>query len=60
MRCGAEITACMGFSLARDIVNDRRPVRELCGRCVERPDIVDFLASIMEAQQEPVTSPSLS
>jgi hypothetical protein len=43
MRCGAEITACMGFSLARDIVNDRRPVRELCGRCVERPDIVDFL-----------------
>lgn len=39
LRCGAEITACMGFVLARDIVSamDKviswRSVREHCGRC---------------------------
>lgn len=26
----------MGFGIARDIEANRRPVRELCGRCVER------------------------
>lgn len=30
--CATEITACFGFGLARDIVNERYPVRELCGR----------------------------
>jgi hypothetical protein len=35
LRCGAEITACFGFSLARDIVSGRRPVREHCGKCAE-------------------------
>ena len=33
VRCGAEITACMGFVLARDVVDERRQPRELCGRC---------------------------
>jgi hypothetical protein len=40
--CDAPITACMGFSLARDIVEimeGRKPVlgyiREFCGKCVD-------------------------
>ncbi len=32
--CSASIQACMGFVLARDIIDGRRP-RELCGGCVE-------------------------
>ena len=41
IRCGVEITACMGFSLARDMVafwdgrNPNRIFREHCGKCVE-------------------------
>jgi hypothetical protein len=34
-RCGREITACMGFGLARDWLSGRRPIREHCGWCVE-------------------------
>lgn len=33
MVCGIEIKACMGFVLARDIVDKRIPVREICGKC---------------------------
>lgn len=35
LRCGALISACMGFSLARDWVSGRIPIREMCGKCVE-------------------------
>lgn len=31
--CGEEIKECMGFVLARDIVNKRTPLREICGKC---------------------------
>ena len=31
--CGEEIKECMGFVLARDIVNERNPIREICGKC---------------------------
>ena len=31
--CGEEIKECMGFVLARDIVDRRNPVREICGKC---------------------------
>jgi hypothetical protein len=31
--CGEEIKECMGFVLARDIVNKRNPIREICGKC---------------------------
>ena len=31
--CDIKIESCMGFVLARDIVNKRIPVREICGRC---------------------------
>ena len=31
--CGVEIEACMGFVLARDIVNIVNPIREICGKC---------------------------
>jgi hypothetical protein len=45
--CATEITACMGFGLARDIVAERYPVRELCGRCADRcvgnPALFDLL-----------------
>lgn len=34
IRCGCEINACMGFVLARDIVNHEKQPRELCGKCV--------------------------
>lgn len=33
MVCGAKIKASMGFVLARDIVDRRIPVREICGKC---------------------------
>jgi hypothetical protein len=39
IRCGREITACMGFSLARDMLSGRRPIREHCGWCVEELEI---------------------
>lgn len=31
--CGTKIEACMGFVLARDIVDRRIPIREICGKC---------------------------
>jgi hypothetical protein len=31
--CGNKIEACMGFVLARDIVDRRTPIREICGKC---------------------------
>ncbi len=31
--CGIKIGMCMGFALARDLVNRRVPVREICGKC---------------------------
>ena len=34
IKCGCEIDACMGFVLARDIVNHEKQPRELCGKCV--------------------------
>jgi len=33
MFCKNKITECMGFVLARDIINNRIPIREICGRC---------------------------
>ena len=48
--CHAPITACMGFGLARDIVAERWPVRELCGKCVLRcetnPALLDLLTEV--------------
>jgi hypothetical protein len=35
--CGAGITGCFGFCIARDVVAGVRP-RELCGRCVFRAE----------------------
>lgn len=40
MFCRTPITACMGFTLARDFIaisegRRTKPARELCGRCVE-------------------------
>ncbi len=37
--CGQKVTACMGFALARDFVNKRVPVREICGECVLMTDL---------------------
>jgi hypothetical protein len=34
IKCGTNIDKCMGFVLARDIVNRRKIPRELCGKCV--------------------------
>jgi len=31
--CGSEITGCMGFVLARDIVYEIDNIREICGKC---------------------------
>ncbi len=31
--CSKEIKECMGFVLARDIINDRTSIREICGIC---------------------------
>ena len=45
--CDAEITACMGFGLARDIVAERWPVRELCGKCVLRCEINPALLDLL-------------
>ena len=45
--CNAAIINCNGFGLARDIVAERYPVRELCGRCADRcvgnPALLDLL-----------------
>ena len=44
IRCGAEIDKCMGFVLARDIVNRRKAPREFCGKCalITEPDEIDL------------------
>ena len=34
VKCGVQIEECMGFVLARDIVNRRKIPREICGKCV--------------------------
>jgi hypothetical protein len=31
--CGEEIKECMGFVLARDVVNRKGFIREICGKC---------------------------
>lgn len=31
--CDTKIEACMGFVLARDLVDKRIPIREICGKC---------------------------
>jgi hypothetical protein len=31
--CSIEIKACMGFVLARDIINIPDSIREICGKC---------------------------
>lgn len=41
LRCNAPIGACMGFSLARDWLSGRRPIREMCGKCVEGLEATD-------------------
>ena len=33
-RCNREIILCNGFTLARDLVSGRIPIREHCGLCV--------------------------
>jgi hypothetical protein len=45
-RCGREIVLCNGFTLARDIVDERIPTREHCGVCVE------WLANIEASMRE--------
>lgn len=45
--CNAEITACMGFQLARDIKEQPGNIRELCWkcawRCASNPALLDIL-----------------
>jgi hypothetical protein len=72
LRCGAPITACMGFVLVRDALlaeDGKIPwarVREHCGRCVvqltagpngEELDCQDYLRAIPELDHDPPHSP---
>lgn len=43
IRCNTQLTACMGFCLARDVIEGRGLVRELCGRCalITEPEQLD-------------------
>lgn len=49
--CGIEITACMGFTLARDwgLVEQGEKPREFCGRCNE---IFSMLLSSLTAERD--------
>lgn len=40
--CGSDLHLCMGFVLARDFIADKRPPRELCGKCVLITDPKDI------------------
>src|SRR5687768_15121251 len=56
--CGTEITACMGFGLARDHLAKMetgilRPVRELCGKCVFRCEAEpSWFAEVVQASEK--------
>jgi hypothetical protein len=32
-KCGQKLEECMGFVLARDVLNEKENPRELCGKC---------------------------
>jgi len=42
MICGTPIRECMGFVLARDILNKNKQIREICANCSFKinPDII--------------------
>ena len=44
--CDKEIEECMGFVLARDIVDKRIPMREYCGECIPEIDLIRLLEDI--------------
>jgi len=48
--CMCKITACMGFVIARDFVNKRNPIREVCGKCV----LIKSLSELDEKLQEKI------
>ncbi len=33
VKCGSEISGCMGFAKAGDVLENRPEPRELCGKC---------------------------
>ena len=49
LRCGREIILCNGFTLARDIVSGRVPIREHCGRCVTWLEITGQAESYLQS-----------
>ena len=53
--CRRGIERCNGYTLARDIVDERFPSRELCGRCVEIIELfVTQLRSGVEVDPAPL------
>ena len=55
--CGTKIKACTGFVLARDIVDKRIPVREICGKCglvfleMNEPQLIEYIDKICDADK---------
>jgi len=53
--CGEGIKECMGFVLARDIVNRRIPIREICGKCgliileMDELQLIEYIGKICNA-----------